>query len=63
MNDAGGEKPFDRDQAVQRVLSILRNPLALMSIPTRQEAYELAHWFEITAADLLEAAVKRTRRA
>lgn len=52
----------DRERAVSDVLSAIRSPLALMSVPDRECAYALASFHRITADDLLDAAVHRARR-
>lgn len=53
----------ERERATRNVLAILRSPLALMSKPQRAQAVELAKQFNITAEDLIEAAVSKARSA
>ena len=50
-----------RKQAIGRILNVLRNPISLLSSPTRKEVLELAARFEVTAADLLERATQRAK--
>ena len=52
-----------RDQAIAKVLVILRNPLMLMSVPDREDALALAREHNITAEDLLRSALHRARQA
>jgi len=51
----------DKEKAAQRILDMLRNALAMMTVPYREEAYELAKKYELTAKDILDAAYKRAR--
>jgi hypothetical protein len=50
-----------REEAARRVLYALRNPLALMSVPDREEALTLAREHGLTAEDLIQAAHKRAQ--
>lgn len=57
----GLEHEKQRQIAAAHIVSLLRNALAMMAVPTREEAYELAEKYELTARDLLDAAYKRAR--
>lgn len=52
-----------REHAVQRVLAILRNPLALMSIASRHEAEEMCTFYNLTALELLQCGRKQAQNA
>lgn len=52
-----------RAEAIRYVLAVLRSPLGLMSIPTREEVCNLAREHAITALDLIDTAHKRSREA
>jgi hypothetical protein len=47
--------------ACKAILTALRSPLVLMSVPTREEAMKLARDFDVTAQDLIEFAIGRAR--
>jgi hypothetical protein len=53
----------DREMAVRDVTQVILRPLAAMSVPDRESAYELARFHKITAEDLLDLAMKRARSA
>ena len=57
----GLEREKQRMMAAQRILDMLRNSLALMTVPYREEAYELAEKYELPAKDILDAAYRRAR--
>jgi hypothetical protein len=46
----------ERARVVKKVLRVLQNPLALMTVPEREEAYRLALDYKISAKELLDAA-------
>lgn len=50
-----------REEAANRILTVLRNPLLLMSIPDRTEVESLATEHNLSALDLLAAARKKAR--
>jgi hypothetical protein len=50
-----------REGAVRVVLYALRNPLVLLSVPDREEAYRLVDEHNITARDLLDENLARAR--
>jgi hypothetical protein len=52
-----------KEKAVQEILHVLRNPLALLSRLTRQDALDLARKHEITAEELLVAALAKNQQA
>jgi len=51
----------DRERAVRDVAALVRNPLAAMSVPDRENALALARHFRITAEDLIDATVAQAR--
>jgi len=52
----------DKEKAALAIVQKLRNPLALVSIPCREEAFELVKKYKLTAKDLLEAAYRNAKR-
>jgi hypothetical protein len=53
--------PEERKKAIAYVLYALRNPLVILSLPMREEALALADAYDITAADLLTASIRRAK--
>lgn len=51
-----------KQEAVRRILTVLRNPLMLMS-PDRQVAIELAREHGVTAEDLLSLSRRKAENA
>ncbi len=51
----------EAEKAAREVLYLLKSPLALMSIPDRARAYDLANKYGITAVDLLDVATHAAR--
>jgi hypothetical protein len=52
---------LERKQAIGLVLGVLRSPLSLMSVPTREQAEALSREYNITALELLQFAIQRAR--
>lgn len=55
------QREENRKASIRALLRVLRNPLILMSIPDREAAVKLAAQYQITAAELIEAAVEQVR--
>jgi len=45
--------------AARAIVRALRNPFAMVSKPDREEVFELARRFDLTALDLLNAAYEK----
>jgi len=58
---AGKSKLAASDEALKKLLTVLRSPLMMMSLPDRQEALELAYQYDFSAADLLNFAIGKAR--
>lgn len=53
----------ERRQAIEDVWAVLKNPLAMMSRPAREDALRLARAYELTVVELLEFVYELRRRA
>ena len=52
-----------KKKAADTVLALLRNPLAALSKPDREDVQRLAQEHALSALDLIEAALRRAKRA
>ncbi len=48
------EKIMTKEQAILKILKVLKNPMMVMSVYNRDEALTLAEEYGITAKDLIE---------
>ena len=53
--------PKTREEAIKRILLVLRTPILLATRPERELAIKLSDLYNISARDLLDCAIKRIR--
>jgi hypothetical protein len=53
---------MSKDEAIVKILKVLKSPMAVMCLPRREEALTLAEEYGITVKDLIESWTKIAER-
>lgn len=60
LGNTCGDCSMTKTEAIDKVLRVINNRLAMMSKPMREEAFQLCEEYAITARELLERTEKKT---